>query len=59
MSDSVTLWTVAHQTPLSMDSPGKYTGLGYSPLGHLPHPGMESEYPATPELEANSLLLSH
>ena len=23
-----TLWTVAHQTPLSMDSPGKNTGVG-------------------------------
>ena len=24
----VTLWTVAHQAPLSMDSPGKSTGIG-------------------------------
>ena len=24
----VTLWTVAHQTPLSWDSPGKNTGVG-------------------------------
>ena len=27
-----TLWTVAHQTPLSMGSPGKNTGVGYSAL---------------------------
>ena len=24
----VTLWTVAHQAPLSWDSPGKNTGVG-------------------------------
>ena len=28
MSDSATPWTVAHQTPLSMDPPGKNTGVG-------------------------------
>ena len=28
MSDSATPWTVAHQVPLSMDSPGKNTGVG-------------------------------
>ena len=29
MSDSVHPWTVAHQAPLSMDSPGKNTRVGY------------------------------
>ena len=24
----VTLWTIAHQAPLSKDSPGKNTGMG-------------------------------
>ena len=28
VSDSCNLWTVAHQAPLSMDSPGKNTGVG-------------------------------
>ena len=28
MSDSVTLWTIAHQYPLLWDFPGKNTGLG-------------------------------
>ena len=28
VSDSVTPWTVAHQAPLSMGSPGKNTGVG-------------------------------
>ena len=28
----VTLWTIAHQAPLSMDSPGKNTGVGFHAL---------------------------
>ena len=28
VSDSATPWTVARQAPLSMDSPGKHTGIG-------------------------------
>ena len=28
MSDSATSWTVAHQAPLSLDSPGKNTRMG-------------------------------
>ena len=31
-------WTVAHHAPLSMDSPGKNTGVG-SPLQEIPSPG--------------------
>ena len=32
MSDSATLWTVAHQALLSWESPGKNTGVGYHAL---------------------------
>ena len=44
MSYSVTLWTVAHQAPLSMGySRQKYwSGLLCPPSGDLPKPGMES-----------------
>ena len=42
MSLFVTLWTVAHQAPLSLDSPGKNTGE-YPPPGDLSDPGTESE----------------
>ena len=40
----VTLWTVAHQAPLSKDSPGKNTGVGCHALlqGYLLDPGMET-----------------
>ena len=33
-----TMWTVAHQASLEMDSPGKNTGVGllYPPPGNLP-----------------------
>ena len=51
MSDSfVTLWTVAHQSPLSTGFPGQeyWSGLLFSSLGHLPNPGTE---PASPALE--------
>ena len=38
-----TLWTVTLQAPLSMDSPGKNTGVGCHGLlqGYLPDPGIE------------------
>ena len=38
----MTLWAVAHQAPLSLDSPGKSTGE-CPPPGDLPDPGPESE----------------
>ena len=40
----VTLWTVAHQAPLSRDSPGKNTAVGCHALlqGYLLDPGMET-----------------
>ena len=38
-----TPWTVAHQTPLSLDFPGKNTGVGCHALlqGNLPNSGIE------------------
>ena len=59
----VTLWTVAHQAPLSMGfsmdrNTGKNTntrqeywrGLPFHSPGDLPNPGIESESSASPEL---------
>ena len=57
-----TLWTVAHQTPLSMGFSREegWSGLPCSPPGDLPHPGMEPMSPAPPPaLQADSLPLSH
>ena len=41
-------WTAARQAPLSMDFPGKVTGVGCHFLlqGILPDPGVEPESPA-------------
>ena len=44
MSDSfVALWTVDHQTPLSMEFPKQeyWSGFPFPPPGDLPNPGME------------------
>ena len=48
----VTLWTVAHQVPLSMGfSKQEYwSGLPRLPLGNLPSPGIESESLKSPAL---------
>ena len=45
MSDSVTLWTIAHQSPLSMDFSRQeyWSGLSFPSLGDLPNPGIELE----------------
>ena len=53
-----TLWTVAHQAPLSMEfSRQEYlSALPFPSPGHLPNPGME---PGSPALQAVSLHLSH
>ena len=53
-----TLWTVAHQAPLSMGFPRQeyWSGLPFPPPGDLPHPGIELTSPA---LQADSLPLSH
>ena len=55
-----TPWMVAHQVPLSMGfSEQEYcSGLPCLPLGDLPDPGMKPESSASPELWADSLLLS-
>ena len=43
-----TLWTVAHQAPLSMGFPRQehWSGLPCSPPGDLPNPGTENASPA-------------
>ena len=58
MSDSVTSWTQAHQTTLSMEfSMQEYwSGLPFPSPGNLPDPGMELRSPA---LQADSYCLSH
>ena len=56
-----TLWTVAHQAPLSMGfSKQEYwSGLPFPPPRDLPNPGIEPASPACPALQADSLPLSH
>ena len=55
----INILTVAHQAPLSMDSPGKNTGVGcHAPLGDIPDPGIEPMSPVSPALQADSLPLS-
>ena len=58
MSNSATPWTVAHQTPLSMEFSRQeyWSGLPFSSLGDLPDPGIK---PRSPALQADSLYLSH
>ena len=53
----VTLWTAAHQPPLSMGFSGKkyWSGLPLSPPGDLPDPGIELVRPGSPALQADSL----
>ena len=60
MSDSVNLWTVAHQAPLSMGfSRQDYrSGLSFRSPGDLPDPGIEPTSPAFPAWQ-DSLPLSH
>ena len=55
MSDSVTLWAVAHQVPLSMRFSRQeyWSGLPFPSLDGLPDPGIERGFPA---LQADSLL---
>ena len=53
--------TLAHQAPLSMEFswPEYQSGLPCPPLGDLPDPGIEPMSPASPELQVDSLPLSH
>ena len=52
---------VAHQASLSMGlfRQEYWSGLPHPPLGDLPDPGIEPAYPASPALQADSLLLSY
>ena len=46
----VTLWTLAHQVPLSMGFPRQeyWSGLLYPLPGDLPHPGIQPKSLASP-----------
>ena len=50
----MTLWTVAHQAPLSIGFPRQeyWSGLSFSPPGDLPDLGIE---PGSPALQVASL----
>ena len=52
MSDSVTLWTVARQAPVSMGFSRQeyWGGLPCPPPGDLPNPGIESVSLKSPAL---------
>ena len=52
-----TLWTVAHQAPLSMEfSKQEYAnGLPWPPLGHFLDPGIKPASPESSTLQVNSL----
>ena len=49
-----TLWTVAHQAPLSMEFSRQeyWSGLPFPPSGNLSEPGIK---PGSPALQADSL----
>ena len=53
VSDSVTLWTVAHQASLSMGfSQQEYwCGLPFAPPGDVPYPGIEPTCLVSPALQ--------
>ena len=57
----VTPWTVAHQAPLSMEFSRQeyWGGLPFPPPRDLPDPGTKPTSPVSPELQADSLLLSY
>ena len=61
MSDSATLWTVAHQAPLSMGffRQEYWSGLPFPSPGDLPKPGIEPTSPDFPVLQPDSLPLSY
>ena len=56
-----TLWTVAHQAPLSMVFSGQeyWSGLPCPPPGDLPNPGIKLASPGSLALQVDSLPLSH
>ena len=51
-----TLWTVAHQAPLSLRFPRQeyWSGLPFPSPGDLPDPGIEPAFPVSPALQADS-----
>ena len=51
----MTPWTVAQQAPLSMGfcRQGYWSGLPFPPPGNLPKPGIETESPVSPALQAD------
>ena len=59
----ITIWTVAHQAPLSMgfswQEPTLLEQVAMPSSRDLPNSGMEPTSPASPTLQANSLPLSH
>ena len=61
MYDSMTLWTAAHQAPLSMGFSRQeyWSGLPCPSPGHLPDSGIEPVSPIAPALQADSLPLSY
>ena len=56
----VTLWTVAHQDPLSMGFSRQeyWSGLPYAPSGDLPDPGIKPASLMSPALTVGSLPLA-
>ena len=54
-------WIAACQAPLSMGLSRQdyWSGLPFLPPGDLPDPGIELMWPASPELQADSLPLSY
>jgi len=54
----MTLWSVAHQTPLSMRFSRQeyWSGLPFPSPGNLPNPGIEPASPVSPALKVDSLL---
>ena len=55
----VTLWSAAHQAPLSMGFHRQeyWRVLPFTTLGDLSNPGIEPMSPVSPALQAESLLL--
>ena len=56
-----TLWTVAHQAPLSLGFSRQeyWSGLPFPPPGDVPDPGTEPASPMFPVMQVDSLMLSH
>ena len=56
-----TLWTLAHQAPLSMGFSRQeyWSELPFPPPGDLPDPGIEATSPVSPSLAGESLPLNH